>query len=164
MQKSQKWLWLTKMRYFIRLMLMESPIPYMINLQLKKSWYTMLLLSSPNVRNYSSSQKLLKFHRAFCGKNPNLDTSEQNPKQTFSKQDTECLSRLILYYGLPGGSDIKLPNCNAAVQETYVACVGNIPWRREWLPTPLLLPGESHEQRSLADYSPWGCKESDMTE
>ena len=26
------------------------------------------------------------------------------------------------------------------------------------------LPGESHGQRSLADYSPWGCKESDMTE
>ena len=89
----------------------------MINLQLKKSWDTMLLLSFPNVRN-SSSQKLPKCHTAFCGKNPNLDTSEQNPKQTFSKQDMECLSRLILYYGLPSGSDIKLPACNAAVQET----------------------------------------------
>ena len=30
--------------------------------------------------------------------------------------------------------------------------------------TPVFLPGESHEQRSLAGYSPWGCKESDMTE
>ena len=29
---------------------------------------------------------------------------------------------------------------------------------------PLFLPGESHGQRSLAGYSPWGCKESDMTE
>ena len=31
-------------------------------------------------------------------------------------------------------------------------------------PTPVLLPGESHGQRSLAGYSPWGCKESDVTE
>ena len=42
--------------------------------------------------------------------------------------------------------------------------VGKIPWRREWLPLPAFLPGESHEQRSLAGYSPWGHKESDMTE
>ena len=34
--------------------------------------------------------------------------------------------------------------------------VGTIPWRREWQPTPVFLPGESHGQRSLAGYSPWG--------
>ena len=39
-----------------------------------------------------------------------------------------------------------------------------IPWRRDWLPTPVFLPVEFHGQRSLADYSPWGCKESDRTE
>ena len=39
-----------------------------------------------------------------------------------------------------------------------------IPWRREWLPTPVFLPGESHEQRSLVGYSPWGHKELDTTE
>ena len=42
--------------------------------------------------------------------------------------------------------------------------VGKIPRRREWQPTPVFLPGESHGQRSLAGYSPWGCEESDMTE
>ena len=31
-----------------------------------------------------------------------------------------------------------------------------IPWRREWLPTPVFLPGEFHEQRSLVGCSPWG--------
>ena len=36
--------------------------------------------------------------------------------------------------------------------------VGKIPWRREWRPTPGFLPGESHGQRSLAGYSPWGCR------
>ena len=43
-----------------------------------------------------------------------------------------------------------------AVQETR----GNIPWRREWQPTPVFLPGEFHGQRSLVGYGPWGGKES----
>ena len=33
-----------------------------------------------------------------------------------------------------------------------------------WQPTPVFLPGESHGQRSLVGYNPWGCKESDTTE
>ena len=41
---------------------------------------------------------------------------------------------------------------------------GRFPWRREWQPTPVFLPGEPHGQRGLAGYSPWGCKESDMAE
>ena len=35
---------------------------------------------------------------------------------------------------------------------------------KEWLPTPVFSPGESHGQRSLLGYSPWDCKESDTTE
>ena len=30
------------------------------------------------------------------------------------------------------------------------------PWRRQWQPTPVFLPGKPHGQRSLAGYSPWG--------
>ena len=41
--------------------------------------------------------------------------------------------------------------------------VGNIPWRREELPTPVFLPGKFHGQKSLAGYSPWRRKKSDMT-
>ena len=41
---------------------------------------------------------------------------------------------------------------------------GKSPWRREQQPTPVFMPGESHGQRSLVGYSPWGFKESDMTE
>ena len=37
-------------------------------------------------------------------------------------------------------------------------------WRRQWHPTPILLPGKSHGRRSLVGCSPWGCEESDMTE
>ena len=36
--------------------------------------------------------------------------------------------------------------------------------RRQWHPTPVLLPGNSHGRRSLVGYSPWGRQESDMTE
>ena len=42
--------------------------------------------------------------------------------------------------------------------------VKKIPWRRKLQPTPVLLPGKSHRQRSLEGYSPWGHKESDRTE
>ena len=52
-----------------------------------------------------------------------------------------------------------------AVQETmFDPWVGNIPQRRKWPPTPILLPGEFQGQKSLAGYSPWGRKELDMTE
>ena len=39
-----------------------------------------------------------------------------------------------------------------------------MPWRRKQEPTPIFLPGEFHGQRSLAGYSPWGCKDLDTTE
>ena len=42
--------------------------------------------------------------------------------------------------------------------------VGKIPWRREWQFTPVFLSGKFRKQKSLACYSPWGHKESDMTE
>ena len=37
-------------------------------------------------------------------------------------------------------------------------------WRRQWQPTPVLLPGKSHGRRSLVGCSPWGREESDTTE
>ena len=40
----------------------------------------------------------------------------------------------------------------------------HIYWRRQWHPTPVLLPGKSHGRRSLVGYSPWGREESDTTE
>ena len=42
--------------------------------------------------------------------------------------------------------------------------VRKIPWRREWQPTPVFLPGRSHALKSLAGYSPWGLKELDVIE
>ena len=51
------------------------------------------------------------------------------------------------------------------MQETRVQSLGREdPLKKERQSTPVFLPGESHGQRSLASYSPWGSKESDMTE
>ena len=37
-------------------------------------------------------------------------------------------------------------------------------WTKAWQPTPVFLPGKSHGQKSLASYSPGGCRESDTTD
>ena len=51
------------------------------------------------------------------------------------------------------------------MQETQVWSLGwKDPWDRRWQSTPVFLPGKLHGQRSLVFYSPWGRKESDMTE
>ena len=65
--------------------------------------------------------------------------------------------------GFPGGSGSKESARNAG-DPSLIPWVGKIPWRREWQPSPVFLPGEFHGQRSLAGYSPWGCKVSDTTE
>ena len=65
--------------------------------------------------------------------------------------------------GLPGGSDGEESACNA-VDLDSIPVLGRSSWRWAWQPTPVFLPGESHGQRSLTGYSPYGCKESDMTE
>ena len=63
----------------------------------------------------------------------------------------------------PGDSEVK-SICLECWRPGFNPWVGKIPWRRKWQPTPVLLPGESHGGRSLVGYSPWGRKESDMTE
>ena len=52
-----------------------------------------------------------------------------------------------------------------AVWETRVPSLGREdPQRRQWQPTPVLLPGEFHGWRSLIGYSPWGRRELDTIE
>ena len=54
--------------------------------------------------------------------------------------------------------------CKSSRQFRFGPWEGTIPWRRKWQPTPVMSPGKSHGQRSLAGCSPWGCKESEATE
>jgi len=66
----------------------------------------------------------------------------------------------------PGGASGKEPACECRKHKRhrFDPWVGKIPWRRKWQLIPVFLHGEFHGQRSLAGYSPWGHKESDMTE
>ena len=57
-----------------------------------------------------------------------------------------------------------LPMKDARAQVLGFVSSSVSPWRRQWHPTPALLPGKSHGRRSLVGYSPCGRKESDMTE
>ena len=67
------------------------------------------------------------------------------------------------YGGFPCNSRDKEPICNVGKCESN-PWAGKIPWRREWQPTLVFLPGESHGQRSLVGYSPGGHTESDTPE
>ena len=64
--------------------------------------------------------------------------------------------------GFLGGSDGKESACSAGDLGSISGQENR--WRRKWQPTPAFLPGEFHGQRSLADYSPWGHKQSDTAE
>ena len=66
--------------------------------------------------------------------------------------------------GFPGGSLIKKRirlQCRRRRSDLWV---GKMPWRRAWQPTLAPLPGESHGQRSLMGYSPWGRRGLDTNE
>ena len=70
---------------------------------------------------------------------------------------------LLGHVGFPGGSDSK-KICMQCKKFRLNPWGGKKPWRREWLPIPVFLPGEFYGQRSLAGYSPWGHKELEMIE
>ena len=68
--------------------------------------------------------------------------------------------------GFPGSTAGKESACQCRRRKRlrFNPWVRKVPWRRAWKRTPVLWPGESHGQRSLAGYSPWGFKELDTTE
>ena len=61
----------------------------------------------------------------------------------------------VYIYGFQGGASGKEP-CQGRRHKRcgFDPWVGKIPWRRAWQPTPVFLPEESNEQRSLEGYSP----------
>ena len=66
----------------------------------------------------------------------------------------------------PRASQLALVVKNLPASAGDARDAGSIPGpgRRAWQPTPVFLPRESHGQKSLAGYSPWGRKKSDTTE
>ena len=72
----------------------------------------------------------------------------------------------VPFLGFLGNTSGKEPTCQCRRGKRcgFDPWVRKIPWRRAWQPTPVFLPGESHKQRSLVGYRPWGPKESGTTE
>ena len=68
----------------------------------------------------------------------------------------ELVGNKYLNVSVPDGSSGKESTCQCKRHKRhgFDPWVGKIPWRREWLPTSVFLPGEFHGQGSLADYSP----------
>ena len=69
--------------------------------------------------------------------------------------------------GFPGSAVVKnLPVNSGDVSEICGFDPGTreILWSRKWQPTPVFFPEKFHGHKSLAGYSPWGCKEMDKTE
>ena len=102
-------------------------------------------------------------------KNNFFRTNNGNWESSFANEDANARS-----LGFPDGTRGKKqknktkqnPSANAGEGKRcrFDPWFGDIPWRRAQQPPPVFLPGESHGQRSLAGYSPWGHRESDMTE
>ena len=66
---------------------------------------------------------------------------------------------------VPDGSTVKNPPAVQEMEEMWIRSLGwEDPQEEEMATTTVFLPGEFHEQRRLAGYSPWGHKESDTTE
>ena len=91
---------------------------------------------------------------------PSMEERERTLVSSSSYKDTNPICEYLT------GSDGKESawQCRICKRRRFDPWVRKIPWRRKWQPTIVFLPGEYHGQRSLAGYSPWDHKESDMTE
>ena len=70
---------------------------------------------------------------------------------------------LSLVSSPPGETHINIHMNSTNFMDCFKTIYRSV-WRRQWHPTPVLLPGKSHGRRSLVGCSPWGCQESDTTE
>ena len=93
------------------------------------------------------------------------DTSHTKSKLSslFFSSSSSLSFFLSILKGFSGGARGKEPT-HQCKRRGFSPWVGKIPWRRAWQPSPVFLLGEPLRQRSLVGYSPWGHKESDMTE
>ena len=89
---------------------------------------------------------------------PWLVISRESPGAAMNIQSSQKINT-----SFSSGSDGKA-SCLQCGRPGFNPWIRKIPWRRKWQPTPALLPGKSHGQRSVVDYSSRGRKESDTTE
>ena len=120
--------------------------------------YSLFLLID---RVYSSSEHSIFYLNLRVPRKPNTRKKENQAFLTvlMRKVGDHDLWLHTWGEGLPWGLSGKESTCQGR-RPGSDPWVWRIPWRRAWQPTPVFLPGESHGQRCLVGYSPWGCKES----
>ena len=118
--------------------------------------------------NASTDKDVGKLAVTYCWCHNKLAKLFKKPFESTPPEIFKC-AQALLWASLEAQRVKRLPT----MQETQVQPLGREDplektnrwsWRREWPPTPVLLPGKSHGLRSLVGYSPWGRKESDTTE
>ena len=109
------------------------------------SWDLQVVGSTWNQRREDLGSRWISPSSSVClGDAPELLELEQ-PQLS----DTFMVGKRVKW-GFPGGSDGKKSACSAG--DRFHPWVWKISWRREWLPTPVFLPGTFHGQRSLVGY------------
>ena len=128
---------------------------------------TIIWIISILIQNWPTLQKVTVWKRSNCG---GQVPESRIRRQIFSERLWQCWcianSNSWLLLGLPQWLSrwrIHL-QCRRHRRLGFDPWVRKTPWRRKWRPIPVFLPGKSQGQGSLAGYSPWGRKESDMTE
>ena len=118
------------------------------------AWSQMFVILWPRVK------KQFLLGRDLCGKISSVKEQDKSPKHILGF----CFD--MAYVGPHSGTSGKEPTCQCRRYKTrgFDPWVRKILWNREWQPTPVFLPGNSHGQRSLVGHSSWGCKELDMIE
>ena len=113
-----------------------------------------------------------KWAQVACWKLKKYSSKQSNGEVPYSS--TESLITVMMSF-LPQTPQLiqQLPRWHSGRESTcqcrrcrrcgFDPWVEKIPWSRKWQPTAASLPGKFHGQRSLADYSSWGHKESNMT-
>ena len=82
---------------------------------------------------------------------------KKKKKKTLTKKRTT--KKVLKKKDIDKKKKVKKSACQCRRQE-FEPWVRKMPWRRKLEPTPVFLPEESHGQRSLVDYNPWGSKKS----
>ena len=131
-----------------------SPPPFLANGEVK---------AEPAASDFDPSDKNLSAH---CGRGTTLHIFMPLKHYIYYTHTHTHTHTYMPYICLPRWLSGKESTCQCrrCRRHGFNPWVRKIPWKRAWPPTPVFWPGESHGQRSLAGYSPWGHKESDMTE
>ena len=79
-----------------------------------------------------------------------------------SSQSLKLISKLKGKLRSLSGKELAC-QCRRWERRGFNSWVGKIPWGKKWRPAPIFLPEESHAQRNLVGYSPWGCKKGGKT-